>query len=56
MWDWLLKGENLSWVILGIAGIWFVFTGLPGLIHSIKNTPEYDEEDIDPSGNANINR
>lgn len=51
MWEWLWQGENLSWMILGIAGVWFAFTELPKLIWSIKNTSNYGDDD--PSGNDN---
>jgi hypothetical protein len=56
VWGWLLDSEHLFWIIMGMAAIWFVFTELPKLIYSIKNTPDYDEDDNDPSGNDNIGR
>lgn len=49
-----MSGEGLSWLILGIAGVWFVFTELPKLIYKLRNINKYDEDNNDPSGNDNI--
>lgn len=53
MWEWIMTGENLLWVILGIFAVPFILFELPKLYYSIKNTSNYGDDD--PSGNDNVN-